>query len=157
MIFRNTLGEEFTLDSMVERMYLFADEKPNEPYRIIIGTDSQHTASETVFVTAIIIHRVGTVAKFFYTRKSVKGDLDIYTRIMQETTDSLEIIKKIENSEVIHQVGRDNVEIHIDAGENGKSKKIMEACIAYVKGMGFRFKVKPESFGASHVADRYTK
>ncbi len=50
-----------------------------------------------------------------------------------------------------------NVEIHLDVGENGPTKDLIKEVVGMVVGSGFAAKIKPDSYGASTVADRYTK
>jgi predicted RNase H-related nuclease YkuK (DUF458 family) len=45
--------------------------------------------------------------------------------------------------------------IHADIGENGATKDMIKEVIGLIKGNGFEPKIKPESFAASVVADRY--
>ncbi|RYD04208.1 hypothetical protein N752_15295 [Desulforamulus aquiferis] len=50
-----------------------------------------------------------------------------------------------------------NVEIHIDVGRQGETKDLIREVVGMVTGSGFQAKIKPDSFAASSVADRYTK
>jgi len=47
-------------------------------------------------------------------------------------------------------------EVHVDIGSKGKTKEMLQEIIGMVRGSGFDIKTKPESYGASKVADRYT-
>ena len=47
-------------------------------------------------------------------------------------------------------------EVHVDIGSKGKTKEMLQEIIGMVRGSGFNVKTKPESYGASKVADRYT-
>jgi predicted RNase H-related nuclease YkuK (DUF458 family) len=49
-----------------------------------------------------------------------------------------------------------NLTIHVDVGPNGETKKIMQEIVGMIKGNGFAVKTKPDSYGASSVADRHT-
>jgi len=49
------------------------------------------------------------------------------------------------------------LEIHVDAGQNGETKNIVNSIVGMVKGNGFNVKIKPESYCASTVADKYTR
>jgi hypothetical protein len=156
-VFLNSMGVAFTLEEMLSEMDAFAAGEQNREYSVIIGTDSQVRASETTFVTAVIIHRIGESARFFYQRTESRVKLDITSRILHETSESIELLEHLVDSAVIRRLGRDVIEVHIDAGSRGKSQRVMDACINYVKGMGYQYRVKPEAYGATHVADRYTK
>ncbi|MBN8218986.1 MAG: hypothetical protein J0L75_20275 [Spirochaetes bacterium] len=156
-VFLNSMGECFTLAQMLAEMDAFAAGERNREYAVIIGTDSQVHARETTFVTAVIIHRIGESARFFYRRTESQAKLDLAGRILHETSESIALLEHLVDSAVIRRLGREVIEVHIDAGSRGKSQRVMDACINYVKGMGYNYRVKPEAYGATHVADRYTK
>jgi len=46
-----------------------------------------------------------------------------------------------------------DLEIHADVGTNGETKNIINEVVGVIRGSGFVVKTKPESFGASSVAD----
>ena len=47
--------------------------------------------------------------------------------------------------------------IHADVGERGKTKEMVREVVGLIKGNGFEPKIKPYSFAATVVADRYRK
>ena len=47
-------------------------------------------------------------------------------------------------------------EVHVDVGSKGETKEMLQEIIGMVRGSGFEVRTKPESYGASKVADRYT-
>ena len=49
------------------------------------------------------------------------------------------------------------VEIHLDVGENGATREIVKEVVGMVTGSGYAARTKPDSFGASKVADRHSK
>ena len=156
-MFKNTRGEKFSLEELVEKIYLFLDEDKKAHYKIIIGTDSQEINQKTIYVTAIICHKVGTSAILFYQKYTEPFIVNMSSRLLRETSDSLKIIEQLEKSIVLQLIGKENMEVHIDIGTGGKSQKMIGACINYVKGLGYTYKIKPYAYGASHVADRYTR
>jgi predicted RNase H-related nuclease YkuK (DUF458 family) len=46
--------------------------------------------------------------------------------------------------------------IHADIGANGKTRDMIKEVTGLIKGNGFEPKIKPESFAASTVADRFS-
>ena len=46
--------------------------------------------------------------------------------------------------------------IHADVGENGATKDMIKEVTGLIRGNGFEPKIKPYSFAASTVADRYS-
>jgi predicted RNase H-related nuclease YkuK (DUF458 family) len=160
-IYHNTTGESFTIDEVVERLHMYYQEDPESEYRIIIGSDSQRfQGPKTVTYTSVVLmHRVGKAAIFFFLKRKepYAKYIGLHERITNEVTYSLELVKHIENSIVMQEIGQNNMEVHIDAGPNGKSREILAAVIGYVKGNGYECKTKPDAYVASKVADRFSK
>ena len=50
----------------------------------------------------------------------------------------------------------DKISVHIDVGEKGPTKDLIEGVVGMVKGYGLEAIIKPYSFGAFVVADRHT-
>lgn len=48
-----------------------------------------------------------------------------------------------------------NLEIHVDVGQHGKTKEIIDEVVGMIIGSGFEVRTKPDSYGASTVADKY--
>lgn len=157
--FRNisSPGVEYTLEQVIAEMLAFIREDDELQYKVIVGTDSLHRSKRTCFSTAIIIHRVGKSARFWYSKYYVdKYPRDIVVRIMKETADSIEIMVAVKDSELSNYITDEDLEIHIDAGSNGDSVKVVHQALSYVKAMGFNGEAKPDSAIATNVADRFT-
>lgn len=133
----------------------FVKKYPKDSYRLIIGTDSQ-PGRETCFVTAVIIHREGKGAKFYYRRSFHKTPLTLRHRIFEEASRSLEMAGKI--IEYLANMHPElTIEIHVDIGEKGRTRELIQQVVNMINMSGFMAKVKPYSYGASKVADRFTK
>ena len=155
-----TLGK-LTPKELVGEIELFMNEDKEKEYTLIIGTDSQNFTvhNKVAMVSAIIIHREGVGARYFYKKRIIERKMEFHERIFLEVTESLEISKrllKILNEKKLVEKFKE-LEIHIDAGNRGKTKEILTALKGMVLGCGFTCKVKPESCGASKVADKYSK
>ncbi|WP_066634260.1 ribonuclease H-like YkuK family protein [Desulfolucanica intricata] len=126
-----------------------------EAYRLMVGCDSQ-TKKNTTFVTAIILHKVGRGAIFFYKKKTVKKITVLQKRIYSEAAYSLGVASELANylSRLNSEV---QVEIHVDIGEKGETRNILKEVIGMIAGSGFQCMVKPESIAASWCADRFNK
>ncbi|HBE03882.1 MAG: hypothetical protein A2096_14675 [Spirochaetes bacterium GWF1_41_5] len=155
LIFHNLSDEIFSVSEVCAEIEKYINNQQDCVYNLTVGSDSLYQSKETVFVTAIIIHRLGKGARFFYTRRRSMQNLDLCSRLLQETYDSIAVVKEIEKTGIIYLVN--DFSIHIDAGDNGDSRKILKECISFVKGYGYNCKVKPDSCAASKVADRFTK
>jgi predicted RNase H-related nuclease YkuK (DUF458 family) len=150
--------------NMMDDIVDFIKGIPSSSYKIIIGSDSQ-VKKETSFVTAIIVHRLGKGARYFYHKRSHRKIKSLRQKIFYETALSLELGSMVMNYfsdtgfEELSETGFDelNVEIHIDVGANGETKSLIREVVGMVTGSGFQAKIKPDAYGASSVADKHTK
>lgn len=129
---------------------------PTSSYKIIIGSDSQ-VKQETSFVTAMIVHRLGKGARYYYRKKNHRKIKSLRQKIFYETALSLELggmVHKFFSNSGFDEL---NVEIHIDVGEQGETKNLIREVVGMVTGSGFQAKIKPDAYGASSVADKHTK
>lgn len=144
-----------TFEEMVADIVQYVRQDPDCSYKLIVGTDS-HTRDDLCFVSAVIIHRQGKGGRYFYRRREQRKLPSLRQKIFYETAISLSLAEKLAGA--MSASGADlGVEIHIDVGEKGDTKDLIREVVGMVVGSGFRAEIKPNSFGASKVADRYTK
>ncbi len=145
-----------TFEEMFNDMIHYVNEQPDEQYKLITGSDSQMRES-IIFVTAIIIHRVGKGARYYFHKQKHRYMESLRQRIYYETFLSLEVASRLSGKLSENGYAAMNVEIHLDVGENGDTKDIIREVVGMVIGSGFDARIKPDSYGASKVADKYTK
>lgn len=145
---------------MISEIASFVDKEPSAFYSLIIGTDSQsrrmNGTSEIDFVTAIVVYRKGKGARYFWRKEKSKEKPVLRDKIYTETLMSLEVAQKIvpKIREKITPAKYD-LEIHIDVGPLGPTREMIKEVVGMVNGNGFTAKTKPESWGASSVADKH--
>lgn len=155
-IFQSPTKGQLSYDRMVTDLLDYVTEEPDAKYKLIVGTDS-HTRTDLCFVTAIIVHRLGKGARFYYRRRHQQKIRSLRQRIFYETAISLTLAERLAGSLAEQGKATLNVEIHLDVGEHGETKDLIRDVVGMVVGSGFRAEIKPNSYGASKVADRYTK
>lgn len=143
-------------DRLVADVLDYVAEDPHARYKLIVGTDS-HTRTELCFVTAIIVHRLGKGARYYYRRRTQPKIRSLRQKIFYETAISLSLAERLADSLAQSGARGLNVEIHLDVGEHGETKDLIRDVVGMVVGSGFHAEIKPNSYGASKVADRYTK
>lgn len=142
-------------EKMIDIIKDFINESPDSTYHISVGTDSQN-GNYTKMVIVIVVHRLGSGGIFFYEIKNVKRIDNLSQKIFYETSTSLNLASKL--SETLKREGIDlGINIHVDAGKNGKTKKLIPEIVGWIKACGFGCETKPNSYAASSVADRLTK
>lgn len=150
-----TLGS-LSFEQMFQAILDFIALDPNNEYKLIVGTDS-HTHDQSMFVTAVVIHRIGKGARFFYHKQNSEKVTSLRQKIFFETSLSLGMASQLAERFADNGNADLDVEIHLDVGKNGRTKELIREIVGMVTGSGFAAKIKPDSFGASKVADKYTK
>jgi predicted RNase H-related nuclease YkuK (DUF458 family) len=159
--FYNPTKGNLTFAKVIEEIISYISEKPEKFYDVIVGCDSS-SDQEPNFPVAIVVLRTGQGGRFFLKRIHYQNKkfYNLKQRILEEVLLSCqlalnlrEVLKeKIGDKKYNYQFRY----IHADIGENGATKDMIKEVIGLIKGNGFEPKIKPESFVASTVADRYS-
>lgn len=145
------------LDKLKKIVSNFMGADKGAKYEIIVGTDSQKIEKNKYdFVSALIIHRVGWGGIYFWKRIVQDKKISLKERIYQEATMSLETSENFVNFFKTNGISRYNIQIHVDIGHNGETRDMITEVVGMIRGSGYDVKIKPYSYGASKVADRYT-
>lgn len=156
VFFSPTWGE-VSLNKLRERVLGFITEDPHSSYKMIIGSDSLDKNSEGIdFVTAIVVHRLGFGGIYFCRKVHESKHMALRSRIYQEATFSILCAQEIKEIFKEDGIEKYDLEIHVDIGTVGKTKEIINEVIGMVRGSGFPVRMKPFSYAASTIADRYT-
>ena len=161
--FYNPTKGQMSLQEVLQELILYLKEKPEREYEIIIGCDSS-SVEEPTFPVVIVVLRKKEGGRFFLTKvryPAPRKFYNIHDRILQEVLLSCElaswlrenfsIAAKKENLQVSYQLQY----IHADVGENGVTKDMIKEVTGLILGNGFKPMIKPKSFAASSVADRF--
>jgi predicted RNase H-related nuclease YkuK (DUF458 family) len=159
--FNSSVGFQMSAEQVSREIVSFMKADPQREYKITIGTDSEKDAQNLAdFVTAIVVHRVGNGGRYFWRR--VEGPGKFHTlrdRITHEVLISLEIAKnflgELKKSNPATGGPKFDFEIHVDVGENGATKTMMQELVGMIRANNFEVKTKPDSYAASKVADRH--
>lgn len=150
---------ELSLADMVLRAKIYIEAKPDNLYRLIVGTDSQPASNGRDYIdyiSAFVIHRVGLGGIYFWHRTVGQKVFSLRDRIYTEALLSLQLSQiLIEDLEDAGLMGYD-LEIHVDVGNMGPTRAMITEITGMIRGNGFKVRTKPDSFGASKVADRHT-
>ncbi|MDO8424421.1 MAG: ribonuclease H-like YkuK family protein [bacterium] len=158
-VFFNPTQGNLTLDEVMEELVKYIKKNPEKLYEVIVGCDS--SSGETPdFPLVVAILRTGEGGRFFL--KKVSYGKRIFhrwkERILQEVLLSCQFAVNLKEELAIKLAGL-NYEfryIHADIGANGQTKDMIKELTGLIIGNGFEPKIKPESFVASSVADRYS-
>jgi len=147
---------KLSFDRMMEDVTDYIKGLPTSSYKIIVGTDSMVRA-DSCFITAVVVHRLGKGARYYYRKKKHRQIKSIRQKVFYETALSLELGGLIARHFSESGFADMQVEIHIDVGVHGETRNLIREVVGMVTGSGFQAKIKPEAYGASSVADKHTK
>ena len=129
----------------------------NATYEIIVGSDSQKIKTGGYdFVSALIIHRIGAGGIYFWKRQIYTKKISLKERIYMEATMSLTTSENFVKFFKTNGISKYNIQIHVDIGKNGETRDLISEVVGMIRSSGYEVKIKPDSYGASKVADRHT-
>lgn len=154
--FNDHFGKKLNIKEVVEELVSFMKQDEKKQYKIIIGTDSQSLEGNSAeFVTAVVIHRVGNGGRYFWRRHDIGKFYTLRDRIIHEALLSVNVAKETLLALKKIEAPIFSFEIHIDVGENGATKSVIQEVVGMVVANNFEAKTKPYSYAASNVADRH--
>lgn len=163
LLFNTSVGLRLTPLQVAQEIVRFMCEDATRDYKLTLGTDSMRLSGQTAdFVTAIVVHRVGRGGRYFWRRVEMDNFHTMRDRITHEVIMSLEIatgfLTKLEDAKkaAAASVPHYDFEIHVDVGENGATKAMIQELVGMVRAYNLTAKTKPESYAASNIADKYT-
>lgn len=160
-VFNTSVGLRMNHEQVVQEIVRFMKEDTQRQYKITIGTDSLKTHDNLAdFVTAIVVHRVGNGGRYFWRRiEAMDKFYTLRDRITREVLTSLDIAQKFVS--IMDEEGKKTAvpkfdfEIHIDVGENGATKVMLQELVGMIRAHNFEAKTKPDSYAATSVADKH--
>lgn len=155
-----TLGVR-SVKQMLHDITEFVTKDPDSFYRLIIGTDSLvkvvNNSKQCDFVTAVVVHKVGSGARYFWKKEKIYRAPSLREKIYTETLTSLRTANEIvPELKLLLSGAHYELEIHIDVGSVGPTREMIREVVGMVTGNGYTAKTKPDSWAASTVADKYT-
>ncbi|MBX0359289.1 ribonuclease H-like YkuK family protein [Halobacillus sp. Nhm2S1] len=157
-------------EEVFSHILTFMKSDPIGDYKLMMGTDSQVHPSHTLFITGIVIQRVGKGAWACFRKEVVHREMTtLHERISYETSLTEQVAslfteeKKNALIEVvlpyIYKGATFTIEGHIDigSGDRNRTRVYVNEMMARIESLGMEAKIKPDSIVASSYANRYTK
>lgn len=166
--FRTGDGKRVNYVKMVAIIANYIKQNPDADYEITVGTDSQNH-DKTKMVEVIAVCRVGNGGIFFYRVEYMDKIMDLRQKIYEETSRSLEnahglldeIYLQIVESDEDFDLEKLNIHfvVHCDIGRSRKSKTrvLVQEIMGWVEAEGFECVIKPDSYTASGIANKFSK
>jgi predicted RNase H-related nuclease YkuK (DUF458 family) len=154
--FRSPTYGQLDFDAVLEKLLDYMGVAPGLDYELIIGTDSMPSGQDAEFVSAIVVHRKNRGGIYFWSKRHETKLHTLRQRIFQEALHSLKLAEQLIEKLKEKDITDFSLTIHVDVGPNGETKQMIHEVVGMIKGSGFAVKTKPDSYGASSVADRHT-
>jgi len=162
--FYNPTRGKLSVEEVMQEMMTYMGDKPDASYEIIVGCDSS-SSDEPNFPLVVAILRQGEGGRFFLKKITYPGPVNKKfsnwkNRILEEVLLSCEFalfLREHFTKKVVGQPYEYYLRyIHADIGEHGRTKDMVRELTGLIRGNGFEPKIKPESYIASTLADRYS-
>ena len=163
-LFLRPNGEQVSIKEVASIIAEYINKDTHNQYTITVGTDSQNF-SKTKIVEVIAVHKVGHGGIFFYHKDYVPIITNLRLKIQEETQRSLEIADQllIELSDKLNEynlnINDTNIhfQIHCDVGRYGDTSVLIQEIVGWVQSLGYECAIKPNSYTASGIANRFSK
>lgn len=163
--FYNPTKGNLTFTEALEEVFNYMKDRQDGAYEIVVGCDSS-SDQKPVFPLALVVLRKGEGGRFFLTKvrysETEKKFYSFRDRILEEVYLSCDLALAFRDA-LRAQIHRSQVRfnyefeyIHADVGSTGQTRDMIKEVTGLIKSNGFLVKLKPESFAASVVADRFT-
>ena len=133
-------------------------EKDLKKYAILTGADmNKESLSKKIKEIPLIRARFFDLQGYFWKKEKKFQKPVLRDKIYTETLMSLDLAQKI--VPLVRKLispAKYDLEIHIDVGSLGPTREMIREVVGMVTGNGFTAKTKPDSWGASSVADKHT-
>lgn len=154
--FYNPSIGEMTFGDVISTIVSEMEGHSKEQFELLIGTDSSTSTNHLELVSAIVLHKIGRGGRYFWTRKRERRTSSLRHQIWREAWLSFElaqhVIRRLESESLLQF----NLEIHVDIGENGPTKELIDEVVGMIIGNGLAVRIKPHAYAASAVADKHT-
>ncbi len=155
-LFYNPHAGALSFDDMVEAIVEGMRADPKARYEILIGTDSSVNGGHVDYVSAIVVHKIGKGGRYYWKRVRENKTFSLRQRIWREAWLSFELAQRLLKGLSSLSPLPFNLEIHVDIGEKGPTKEMIDEVVGMIIGSGFAVRIKPQAYAASSVADKYT-
>ena len=166
--FYNPTRGDLNFDETIEEIFNYMSKDSKEGYEVVVGCDSP-SDKKPDFPIAIVVLKKGRGGRFFLTKlryksfnKKKERIFSFQERILEEVYSSCKTALTLRDALEDKEIESDKLVdyefeyIHADVGQNGRTKDMIKEVVGLIKSNGFQPKIKPESFAASVVADRFT-
>lgn len=149
--FVNSLNERFTLGEIAELIEKDCD------YGVYVGTDS-HVHGKTkgvLYVSCIVLHKKGKGGRVFLKKEWESYTDSLRMRLTQEVWRSVSLALSL--SPLLPSSAELVIDLDLNKDHKYKSSSFVQELVGFVVGQSFKCRVKPHSWAATSVADKWSR
>ncbi|MBO4681789.1 MAG: ribonuclease H-like YkuK family protein [Clostridiales bacterium] len=163
-MFKTAQGQVMSVPDIAKKIFEFIMSDKTNSYEITVGTDSQNF-DRTKMVEVIAVHRKGRGGTYFYNIEFVRRITNLKQKINEETSRSLlvanDLLDRLQETFLENDMLMEDLDvsfqIHCDIGRAGKTSVLIKEIVSWVTSQGYVCLIKPDSYAASDIADKYSK
>ncbi|MBE0635191.1 hypothetical protein IH601_04280, partial [Candidatus Bipolaricaulota bacterium] len=144
--FHNPSIGEMTFDDVVATLIAEMTGISDERFELLIGTDSSTSLDHLELVSAIVLHKIGRGGRYFWTRTKERRTPSLRLKIWREAWLSFELAQHVMARLESESLLQFNLEIHVDIGENGRTKELIDEVVGMIIGSGLAVRIKPHAY-----------
>lgn len=163
-LFTRPSGEKVSIEEVAKIAAEYILRAPDAEYEVTVGTDSQNF-HKTKMVEVIAVRKMGRGGIFFYRVNYITRISNLRQKIQEETQRSLiladEFLEYLEYALLEAEQDLEQMDVHFkihcDIGKYGSTQALIQEIVGWVKSMGYDCEIKPSSYTASAVANKFSK
>ena len=163
-MFKTAQGQVMSVPDIARKIFEFIMSDKTNSYEITVGTDSQNF-ERTKMVEVSAVHRKGRGGTYFYNIEFVRRITNLKQKINEETSRSLivanDLLDYLEEMFLANDMVMEDLDvsfqIHCDIGRAGKTSVLIKEIVSWVTSQGYVCMIKPDSYAASDIADKFSK
>ena len=163
--FTRANGKVVSGEEVIKIIADYVKQEPKAQYEFTVGTDSQAHGDKTKIAEVIAIRRVGHGGIYFSYIEYVDIISNLRKKIIEETHRSINnadgLLEGVQLILIDEGIDIDKLDIrfqiHCDIGKDGRTSEFIKDIVNWVQGLHYECLIKPRSYTASGVADKFSK
>ena len=151
-LFSRPNGTKVSVQEAAEIAAKYIAERSASMYTVTIGTDSQNF-DKTKMVE--VIYRTNYVRLIQNLRQKIQEETQLSLTVANVFFDELHNNLSMLGHDLDHM--HIKCQIHCDVGYNGSTRTMIQEIVGWVRSMGYDCAIKPDSYAASGIANKFSK
>lgn len=126
-------------------------------FEVTVGIDSQKIGANLKVASSVVIWEIGKGGFYFRNIHIITAPHTLQEKIYYEAKHLIALSTEVVEFLIENELFNAHFIAHLDIGENGKTRSLIDGLVGWVKACGFECRIKPDSYAASCISDRHSK